>query len=104
MSTTPDPRRHAILRFLCLVEGDDRISWTNAAMVVAVFKFAILQTFTLPELSAFFLALAAYAYKAHRRSRQVTAEHEARLTGASELLDKVKDRVQKLENRGAAGR
>lgn len=105
MLTSAAERVRRVLRWLRIEDAHDgNLSLTNAAAIVAIWKFAWLKTFTLPELAAFFLSLLAYAVKSHRRARSVTAAHEEKVTALAGVVDGIKAKLVKGEVAQALGK
>lgn len=90
-----------LLKFLCLVESDERVSLTNAAMWIALGKLAFLRSYSLTEMTALLAMLGAYAFKAHRRSRGITSTHELKVKELTDAVEGIKTKLQKTDVREA---
>jgi hypothetical protein len=74
---------------------DGMLSLTNIVLWVMVFKLAMLQTFTLPDLASFFLALLAYSHKRWVSSKvSVVTEQVAAAVKATSELGDIKAQLQ----------
>ena len=74
------------LKFCSLLDRSGSISITNCTLIVLTVKLALVPTFSIPEVAAFFLALMNYLHKRHEANKQDKVEKVTATNSAIESL------------------
>lgn len=88
-------KMNKFLKFFNLLDGSNNLSITNIALIILLTKIAINPALSLPEVSAFFLALLNYS---HKRAVSAKTLKEAKETKPAKEVDlsPIQDEISKL--------